>query len=65
MNIGFYTLGCKVNQYETQAMEQLLTAMGHTVTPFREKCDIYIINTCSFACATASSSGAERTGPRV
>ena len=47
MNIGFYTLGCKVNQYETQAMEQLLTAMGHTVTPFREKCDIYIINTCS------------------
>ena len=47
MNIGFYTLGCKVNQYETQAMEQLLTAMGHTVTPFREPCDIYIINTCS------------------
>ena len=47
MNIGFYTLGCKVNQYETQAMEQLLTAMGHTVTPFREVCDIYIINTCS------------------
>ncbi len=47
MKIGFYTLGCKVNQYETQAMEQLLTAQGHTVGAFSEKCDIYIVNTCS------------------
>ena len=47
MKIGFYTLGCKVNQYETQAMEQLLTAWGHTVGDFSEKCDGYIINTCS------------------
>ncbi len=47
MKFGFYTLGCKVNQYETQAMEQLLRAMGHTVAPFREPCDCYIINTCS------------------
>ena len=47
IKIGFYTLGCKVNQYETQAMEQLLTAQGHTVGDFGEKCDIYIVNTCS------------------
>ena len=47
MKFGFYTLGCKVNQYETQAMEQLLTAMGHTVGSFQETCDGYIINTCS------------------
>ena len=47
MKIGFYTLGCKVNQYETQAMEQLLTAAGHTVGTFQEPCDGYIINTCS------------------
>ena len=47
MKIGFYTLGCKVNQYETQAMEQLLQAQGHTVAPFGEVCDGYIINTCS------------------
>ena len=47
MTFGFYTLGCKVNQYETQAMEQLLTGMGHTVVPFEGKCDGYIINTCS------------------
>ena len=47
MKFGFYTLGCKVNQYETQAMEQLLVAMGHTVGAFEEACDGYIINTCS------------------
>ena len=47
MKFGFYTLGCKVNQYETQAMEQLLRAMGHTVGSFTEDCHGYIINTCS------------------
>ena len=47
MIFGFYTLGCKVNQYETQAMEQLLTQMGHTVGAFEGQCDCYVINTCS------------------
>ena len=47
MKFGFYTLGCKVNQYETQAMEQFLQAMGHTIGSFTESCDGYIINTCS------------------
>ena len=47
MNVGFYTLGCKVNQYETQAMEQLLSAQGHQVGTLHDKCDAYIINTCS------------------
>ena len=47
MKIGFYTLGCKVNQYETQAMEQLLLQMGHSIGSFSEPCDGYIINTCS------------------
>ena len=47
MKFGFYTLGCKVNQYETQAMEQLLIGQGHTVGDFNEPCDGYIINTCS------------------
>ena len=47
MIFGFYTLGCKVNQYETQAMEQLLQARGHTVADFSDPCDVYIINTCS------------------
>ena len=47
MKFSFYTLGCKVNQYETQAMAQFLTARGHTVGDFSEICDGYIINTCS------------------
>ena len=47
MKIAFYTLGCKTNQYETQAMEQLLVEKGHEIGQFAERCDAYIINTCS------------------
>ena len=47
MKFAFYTLGCKTNQYETQAMEQLLVAAGHTIGRWDESCDGYIINTCS------------------
>ncbi len=47
MKIGFYTLGCKTNQYETQAMEQLFAARGHEIGSFTEGCQGYIINTCS------------------
>ena len=47
MNFAFYTLGCKTNQYETQAMERLLTEMGHHIVPFEAEADGYIINTCS------------------
>ena len=47
MIFSFYTLGCKVNQYETQAMEQLLRSRGHEVRSFDESCDAYIVNTCS------------------
>ena len=47
MRFAFYTLGCKINQYETQAMERLLTEMGHELGRFDEVCDCYIINTCS------------------
>lgn len=47
MKFSFYTLGCKVNQYETQAMEQRLLAMGHTLGRFDEPCDCYIVNTCT------------------
>ena len=47
MKIGFYTLGCKVNQYETQAMEQILHERGMEVGDWKDPCDAYIINTCS------------------
>jgi len=47
MNIAIYTLGCKVNQYETQAMESELTCRGHHLVSFDSPADIYIINTCT------------------
>ena len=47
MKFSIYTLGCKVNQYETQAMEQILTNHGHQEGRIDEICDAYIINTCT------------------
>ena len=47
MKVAIYTLGCKVNQYETQAMEQELRGRGHEIVPFGEEADAYIVNTCS------------------
>ncbi len=47
MKFAFYTLGCKTNQYETQAMERLLLDKGHEIGAFDEICDGYVINTCS------------------
>jgi len=44
---AFYTLGCKVNQTETAALQQLLAGHGYRTVDFREKADVYIINTCT------------------
>ena len=44
---AFHTLGCKVNAYETEAMEQALVAAGYELRSFEERADVYIINTCS------------------
>ena len=46
-SVAFCTLGCKVNQYETDAMEEMFAAAGYEIREFREKSDIYIINTCT------------------
>ena len=47
MKIAICTLGCKVNQYETQAMERELAARGHTLVPFEGPADAYVVNTCT------------------
>ena len=47
MDIAIYTLGCKVNQYETQAMERELLRRGHTLADFDGPADAYIVNTCT------------------
>jgi len=47
MRIAICTLGCKVNQYETQAIERELLGRGHTLVDFEDVADAYIVNTCS------------------
>ena len=44
---AFMTLGCKVNQFETETMEGLFRARGYEVVPFEERAEVYVINTCS------------------
>ncbi len=45
--VALHNLGCKVNAYETQAMEKLLREHGYEIMPFKEGADVYIINTCT------------------
>lgn len=45
--VAFYTLGCKVNQYESDGMMDMLREAGACIVSFEEKADVYIINTCS------------------
>ena len=47
MRIAIHTLGCKVNQYETQAIERELLRRGHELVDFEDAADAYIVNTCS------------------
>ena len=47
MRIAFTTLGCKINQFETDALQQDLLSRGNTVVPFDAEADVYVINTCS------------------
>ena len=58
MKIAFYTLGCKTNQYETQAMERLLLERGHSIGSFDESCDCYVVNTCSVTAVAAKKNRA-------
>ena len=44
---ALHNLGCKVNAYETEAMQEMLEQAGYEIVPFREGADIYIINTCT------------------
>ena len=46
-SVAFYTLGCKVNQYETNAMEKLFSDAGYVIVPFDAFADVYVVNTCT------------------
>ncbi|MEM1484994.1 tRNA (N(6)-L-threonylcarbamoyladenosine(37)-C(2))-methylthiotransferase MtaB [Oscillospiraceae bacterium PP1C4] len=56
MRIAFYTLGCKVNQYETQILTQLFAADGYDVVSHTDAADVYILNSC-----TVTATGDKKT----
>ena len=47
MKIAFHTLGCKVNQYESEAMKEQFAAAGHEIVGEEDFADAYVINTCT------------------
>ena len=47
MKFAFYTLGCKANQFDTQALEQFAVSRGHEIVPFSDAADVYVVNTCA------------------
>lgn len=61
MKAAFYTLGCKANQFETQALERLFVEHGHQLAPFDGYADVYIVNTCT---VTALSDKKSRNAAR-
>ncbi len=72
MRIAFTTLGCKINQYETDNLRQDFLSKGNTIVPFDAEADVYIINTCSvtaksdYQCRQAIRSAVRRgQGARV
>ncbi len=61
MKVKFYTLGCKVNQYESQAMAEQLTKRGYDIAAGKEKADIFVVNSCT---VTASADQKTRQAVR-
>ena len=47
LKAAFHNLGCKVNAYEVEAMQQMMTEAGYELVPFTEEADVYVINTCT------------------
>lgn len=56
MKVSFYTLGCKVNLYETEVIMNLFKNNGYTIVPFNEEADVVIINTCTVTNTSDSKS---------
>ena len=56
--VAFHTLGCKVNTYESEAMKKLFEQDGYTLVDFKDKADVYVINTC-----TVTNTGDSKSDP--
>ena len=59
LKVAFYTLGCRMNQFETSALEESFDKKGFEITEFKDKADVYIVNTCSV------TNDADRTSRKV
>ena len=57
--VSFYTLGCKVNQYETQILREKFNEAGYITVDEDAPADIYIVNTCSVTCLLYTSDAAD------
>ena len=63
--VAFYTLGCKVNQYETESIKHKLVKMGYEEVPFEETADFYIVNSCTVtSIADRKTRNILRRGPK-
>lgn len=61
MRVAFFTLGCKVNQYETQEMTEMLTKSGYDIVDSKQEADVYVVNSCT---VTAESNRKTRQAVR-
>ncbi len=61
---ALHNLGCKVNAYETEAMQQLLEEAGYEIVPFAPGADVYVINTCTVTNMADRKSRRCSTGPK-
>ena len=55
--VGLYTLGCKVNQYESEAIAELFRSKGFVIADADEHCDVYVINTCTVTAESDRKAG--------
>ena len=60
--IATYTLGCKVNQYDTEAMLEAFERAGYRAVPFEEAADVYLVNTCTVTGQWAVSVSQDKQG---
>ena len=52
IRVGFHTFGCKLNQFETEALASTFRTQGFAIVPFEQEADAYVVNTCTVTCRT-------------
>ena len=63
--VAFHTLGCKVNQYDTQAMRERFEQAGYRTVDFEEEADVYVVNTCRSSAAVTGKARSRTSWSRA